>query len=189
MVGALAWGAGVQQMDLTPHPASPAVGNWQVRFSWRATADWLTLRWRIAGEGELAIPPLAGRCRADGLWQATCFEIFVRHGEGPGYSEFNLSPSERWAAYEFDGYREGIRERDLPRAPVCSWRAGSAFSLFDAAVPVAGLPALPAGFGASAVIEETDGTKSYWALAHPMAKPDFHDPACFAGRLAAPPAP
>jgi hypothetical protein len=34
--------------------------------------------------------------------------------------------------------------------------------------------------GLSAVIEEKDGTKSYWAIAHPAEKPDFHDPACFA---------
>jgi len=29
--------------------------------------------------------------------------------------------------------------------------------------------------GVSAVIEESDGTKSYWALAHPPGEPDFHD--------------
>jgi hypothetical protein len=33
-------------------------------------------------------------------------------------------------------------------------------------------------------LEEQDGTKSYWALAHPPGdKPDFHDPACFAAHL------
>jgi hypothetical protein len=37
--------------------------------------------------------------------------------------------------------------------------------------------------GLSAVLEEKDGTKSYWALAHPREKPDFHDPGCFAARL------
>ena len=34
-----------------------------------------------------------------------------------------------------------------------------------------------------AVLEEKDGTKSYWALAHPGGKPDFHDPGCFAAHL------
>ena len=28
--------------------------------------------------------------------------------------------------------------------------------------------------GLSAILEEEDGTKSYWALAHPPDKPDFH---------------
>jgi hypothetical protein len=37
--------------------------------------------------------------------------------------------------------------------------------------------------GLSAVLEEKDGTKSYWALAHPGEKPDFHDAGCFAAHL------
>jgi hypothetical protein len=38
--------------------------------------------------------------------------------------------------------------------------------------------------GVSAILEEKDGTKSYWALAHPTGdKPDFHDRACFAAHL------
>ena len=40
--------------------------------------------------------------------------------------------------------------------------------------------------GLSAIIEETDGAKSYWALAHPPGKPDFHHPTCFAATLAPP---
>jgi hypothetical protein len=39
--------------------------------------------------------------------------------------------------------------------------------------------------GLSAVIEEKDGTLSYWALAHPPGRADFHDPACFALELPA----
>ena len=39
--------------------------------------------------------------------------------------------------------------------------------------------------GLSMVIEEKDSTKSYWAIAHPSGKPDFHDPACFALQLPA----
>ena len=38
--------------------------------------------------------------------------------------------------------------------------------------------------GLSAVLEEKDGTKSYWALAHMGEKPDFHAPGCFTARLA-----
>jgi len=41
--------------------------------------------------------------------------------------------------------------------------------------------------GVSAVIEEADGTKSYWALAHPGDEPDFHDEAGFVLELPASP--
>ena len=37
--------------------------------------------------------------------------------------------------------------------------------------------------GLSAVIEDTSGGKSYWALAHPPGKPDFHHADCFALEL------
>jgi len=47
------------------------------------------------------------------------------------------------------------------------------------------LPEHPEKLGLSAVIEEIDGTKSYWALAHPPGKPDFHHPDCFALTLPA----
>ena len=39
--------------------------------------------------------------------------------------------------------------------------------------------------GLSAVIEETSGRKSYWALAHPPGKADFHHSDCFALELPA----
>ena len=42
----------------------------------------------------------------------------------------------------------------------------------------------PWRLGLSAVLEAKDGTKSYWALAHPPGdQPDFHHPDCFAARL------
>ena len=37
--------------------------------------------------------------------------------------------------------------------------------------------------GLSAILEEKDGTKSYWALAHGREKPDFHSPDCFTAKL------
>jgi len=150
-------------------------------------AQWLQLRWRIEGATRLVVPPLAGKGRADGLWKTTCFELFIRPGDTPAYSEFNLSPSERWAAYDFASYREGMAERGLPRDPDCALRGTGDLRIFDAAIPAAGLPPLPWHCGISAVIEEDGGALSYWALAHPPGKPDFHAPACFTLPIAAPP--
>jgi hypothetical protein len=151
--------------------------------------DWLRLRWRIEGCGKLVIPPFAGKGRADGLWRTTCFEAFLKPQGGTCYVELNLSPSERWAAYDFADRRKGMAERVFPHEPQCTMRLGSSFAIFDAAVPVAGLPVLPCALGMSAVIEEEGGTMSYWALAHPPGEPDFHHPACFAATLPAPQAP
>ena len=35
----------------------------------------------------------------------------------------------------------------------------------------------------SAIIEDTNGNRSFWALAHPPGEPDFHDAACFAAQV------
>lgn len=149
-------------------------------------AGWLRVRWRIEGAQNLVVPPFAGRGRAEELWRTTCFELFLRPHGGDDYVELNLSPSERWAAYDFTGYRDGMSERPASREPDCTMRVGSSFAIFDAAIPRDVLPALPAAANFTAVIEEEGGVKSFWALAHSAQKPDFHDGACFTAELAPP---
>ena len=56
----------------------------------------------------------------------------------------------------------------------------------DVSIPIAGLPQTDCAMGLSAILEEKGGTISYWALAHPEGKPDFHAAACFAAELPAP---
>lgn len=176
--------------SLSSHPSHPPVAVTSVEARVLSLdAHWLTLRWRVEGAQRLVLPAFAGRARTDGLWQTTCFELFVRDPDGEGYAEFNFSPSQQWAAYDFSGYREGMAERAMPRAPVCTPRRGQSVLIFDVAMPTAALPPLPASIGLTAVIEEEGGHKSYWAIAHREDRPDFHHASCFAGLLEAPSAP
>lgn len=177
----------MQTHQLVSHPAHPpvAVTNVEAKIIGQ-DAQWLRARWRIDGAQQLVVPTFAGKGRADGLWHTTCFELFLKPEGGSSYVELNLSPSERWNAYDFAAYRWDMSERPFPREPECTIRQGSSFAIFDAAIPVAGLPGGECAMGLSAVIEEAGGTKSYWALVHPDAKPDFHAPACFAATLPAP---
>jgi hypothetical protein len=172
---------------LIAHPDHPPanISRIEARIIGR-DASWLRVRWRIEGSQALVVPAFAGKGRADDLWKSTCFELFLNPLGGEPYCELNLSPSERWNAYDFDGYREGMRERPFPREPECTIRQGSSFAIFDAAIPAAGLPGADCAMGLSAVIEEEGSALSYWALAHPEGKPDFHAPACFAATLPAP---
>jgi hypothetical protein len=177
----------MQTHQLIAHPAHPSarVTGIEARVI-GFDADWLRVRWRIDGAQDLIIPPFAGRGRADELWKTTCFELFLRPEASDAYVEINLSPSERWAAYDFASYREGMSERPASREPDSTIRQGSSFAIFDAAIPRDVLPALPAAANFTAVIEERGGVRSFWALGHPAARPDFHDPACFTAELAPP---
>lgn len=177
----------MQTHPLVAHPGHPplSVASVEGRII-GVDANWLRVRWRLEGSQQLVVPAFGGKGRADELWKTTCFELFLKPAGGEAYSEINLSPSERWNAYDFDGYRAGMRERPFPHEPECTMRQGSSFAIFDAALPTAGLPAVDCTIGLSAVIEEQGGTRSYWALAHPDGEPDFHALACFAAVLPAP---
>lgn len=176
----------MQTHQLVAHAAHPplAVRRVEARIL-SHTDNWLRVRWRIDGPDKLVVPAFAGKGRADNLWETTCFEMFMMSRDGtPGYCEINLSPSERWAAYDFSAYRDGMVERPFAREPDCVMRTGQAMAIFDASIPRVQVPQPPCSIGLAAVIEETGGVKSYWALSHHKEKPDFHDPACFTAGLA-----
>jgi hypothetical protein len=160
-------------MQLIPHPDWPASAIEAIEVDARFAAAAAVLSYRVRGPGPLLPAPAAAE-RADDLWRHTCFELFIGVG-GEGYYEFNFSPSTQWAAYRFEGYREGRSDVTLA-APAIE-------RLADGVRVTVDLSALPSGewrIGLSAVIEEADGTMSYWALAHPPGKADFHDPVCLA---------
>ncbi len=177
----------MQTYRLVSHPSQPPLTITGIEAKVIGfDGEWLRVRWRVDGAQALVVPAFAGRGRSDDLWKTTCFELFLRPQDGEAYTELNLSPSERWAAYDFSSYREDMKDRPASREPDCAIRLGSSFAIFDAAIPRDLLPALPADANFACVIEEDGGRLSYWAMAHPEAKPDFHDPACFANTLAPP---
>ncbi len=160
-------------MQLLPHPASPPRAVRTVAVSTDLRRGPCTLTYRVVGDVVMA--PAKASARANNLWQHTCFELFVWPVGGAEYYEFNFSPSTQWAAYRLAGYRSGMRDLEIAAPAIERLEDGVRVSV--------GLSELPAGewrVGLSAVIEDADGTISYWALAHPQGKPDFHDPACFA---------
>lgn len=166
------------RLPLIPHPISPHAGL-TLEVEARRAGRVMSLEYVLAGPVEMARwPQAAARARTDGLWQATCFEAFVRTTEG--YVEYNLSPSGAWAAYRFDSYREGMRELEMPAPFIVTRTAQGRFVLTaDVTLPEDAGEAV----GLAAVIESFDGTIAYWALAHPSDKPDFHHPDSFALEL------
>jgi len=165
---------------LVAHPDFPPRSVRGLSVQWVETGHALRLRYRVDGHENLVIPAFAGRGRADELWRTTCFELYLQPEGDTAYVEFNFSPSQRWAAYDFEDYREGMRERPLAAEPVGEAAAGERLFVQDVLLDTAALPPKPWALGLSAILEEDDGTVSYWALEHSPGKPDFHHPACFA---------
>jgi hypothetical protein len=129
-------------------------------------------------------PRFAGR-----LWEHNCCEVFVARRGEPGYREINLSPSGEWAAYAFERYREraqfdGLDGLDAEAAGsdpgIVMARSKTVLEL-EATIRLDRLlPARALALGLSAVIEHADGSLSYWAIAHPPGRPDFHHTDAFA---------
>ena len=179
-------------VSLIPHAASPPRLVEAVSVRLAVQARFLWLNYEVQHRAGLLLGDKQGR--QDRLWSSTCFELFAREPGAAGYIEFNFAPLAAWAAYSFSGRRTGMTSPEGISPPHLvdgrlEDRAGEIdrYYEFAATIPREGILAGSPHIGLSAVIEETDGTKSYWALAHTNPeKPDFHHPDCFALELPAP---
>ena len=134
-----------------------------------------------APAARFVIPADGEGLRRDELWRTTCFEAFLARAGDPAYAEWNFAPSSDWASYEFDDYRAGMRPADVAAPPYI--RVEDNLTWWTLGATIAVPAAITWNLGLSAVLEEQDGTKSFWALAQPDGPPYFHDPACFIAML------
>jgi hypothetical protein len=141
----------------------------------------LMVTYRIPGDTTgLVFAPKQETVVRDKLWQHTCFEAFIRPAGSAEYIELNFSPSTQWAAYRFEDYRDGMRAFSVghvPKIVSTPWR--NRYELSAGLEMPAEWETLLWQVNIAAVLEERDGTRSYWALAHPPGEPDFHNRDCF----------
>jgi hypothetical protein len=175
---------------LQRHPRSPCAAVHGIETLVDLESDGrLRLTYTVTGALEaLRIPPPGASERADGLWNHTCLEAFIAVPERAGYWECNFAPSTQWAIYRFDGYRTGMAPlADSQPVAITQHRDAGGLAL-SVVLSLHELPLLGEAtrlrLALATVIEERSGRLSYWALAHPPGKPDFHHPASFVLTLA-----
>jgi hypothetical protein len=164
------------RFSLSRHPGTPCEAIDRIDAVVEARGRRLRLGYHVQGRiGDLVIPERRAGRRMDELWRTTCLEAFAQPVPGEAYCEVNASPSTDWAAYQFDRYRDGMRALELEQAPVVDAEAEADLLRVEVALilPEVLVPGVWR-LGLSAVIEERGGAKSYWALAHPPGRPDFH---------------
>jgi hypothetical protein len=173
---------------LARHPDTPSPAIERIEVELEPDARGTRLCYRLIGDAErvVAAPPAPGEPprRRDELWRSTCCELFLREAAGAGYREYNFAPCGDWAAYRFSGYRAGCASLET-RAPriVLECSPGAivlTVTLSDLSLndPLEGLDKAQR-IGLACVVE-TATELSYWALAHPPGKPDFHHASAFA---------
>tara|TARA_R110000824_G_scaffold191889_2_gene373666 strand:+ start:355 stop:936 length:582 start_codon:yes stop_codon:yes gene_type:complete len=166
------------RLNLQCHPSTPTSAIDQVTVQWSMSeTGTIWLRYHSVGHvEEVKLPDHLDQSeRMDGLWQNSCFELFLKEPGKERYCEFNFSPSGNWAAYGFDHYRDGMSPLTLAQNPEIFMDFSDTHIGLEASF---GLPEIwvqkEFDAGLSAVIEMQDGEKSLWALAHPAGRPDFH---------------
>jgi hypothetical protein len=169
--------------ELVAHPQSrPGPVKRIVASASRTSEGALALSYSI--EGDMARVRIASPRPARigyKLWRHTCCEVFLGMAGNEPYSEFNFSPSGEWAAYAFSGYREGAPLDGEALNPQISAQLSQDRLELSALVDLKALslkePKLRVGL--AVIVEQQDGGMSFWALAHPPGKPDFHHRAGF----------
>jgi hypothetical protein len=164
---------------LVPHPSTPA-GAFGVAAGVERVGRGLRFAYRLVGSlRDVRVPPQTPSARRDRLWEHTCFEAFVQVDGETSYVELNVAPSTEWAIYAFAGYREAAPPPAVE--PVVAVRHGVESIDLEATVALGRPGALRVGL--TAVVETTDGRRTYWALAHPSPAPDFHRAEGFVARV------
>ena len=179
-----------QSSVLHCHPDTPCAAVESIEAALcREPGNVLSVTYKLKGVVEQLRSPSDGSARrADGLWQHTCFELFIGANNAAEYYEFNLSPSGEWQAYEFRSYRDGGPLQADGLEPRIAVQRGADTLELSAVLSLEFLPGIKSGLclrlGLAAVVEDGRGQLSYWALKHPPGKPDFHHAEAFALELA-----
>ena len=152
-----------------------------VSASLESTSEGCRAAFRFDGDiAAIKVPEADVPERTDELWRTTCFEIFWQPDGGSYYREFNLSPSTRWAAYDFDSFREGMRNAPAERVAIsCSHDAAS----LTLEVDIASQLPVPANVALNGIVEDKDGNIQFWALAFEEGKAEFHSEVCRQWRI------
>ena len=160
-------------MSLKPHPDDRCDAVTRIDVEVARRESLLELRYLLSGRiEEVRLPPFATPRRGDELWQHSCFEAFIRAPGEAGYVELNFAPSGEWAVYRFARYRGGRSDAEVEPLEFAT-SADGRYELHGSCL--LDLPGqAPWQLNITAIVEETNGCKSYWALAHPPGKADFH---------------
>lgn len=167
-----------QTFSLQPFSENESVSNLKIAGNIARNGNLLIISYALTGNlNEVEVtPPSDTPTRKNELWQNTCFEFFLGIKDSPRYWEFNLSPCGDWNVYNFDDYRQGMREEvTFTMLPFSVQQSEECCAIaldidLDKIVSIEQKIEL----AITTVIKTNAGEVSYWALAHKGVEADFH---------------
>lgn len=127
---------------------------------------------------EYVFPSTSTPKRANELWKATCFELFLANENEEAYYELNFSSSLAWNFYALDAYRGKVEEIELFSMPKIEvFEAKNSFKiLFE--LRVKNLEKFEL-YNVASILLNQEHERTFWTLKHLKTKPDFHDREAF----------
>lgn len=148
----------------------------------RCDANILNMSFELSGAlDEISLAkPVKSPARIQGLWQTTCFEVFIKNQESEEYIEFNFSSEYDWNCFYFPNKKSRLKEyQKITNLSVNSVKENTTFFI-ESSVD---LNKLPDGLwkknkmriGPAAILESKTKELTYWACKHLDKVPNFHN--------------
>jgi hypothetical protein len=118
--------------------------------------------------------------RVIGLWESTCFEIFIKNPLSDSYYEFNFSPEGHWNCFYFNNPKEKLKECTNVAFPVSAVTIAPEHYRFSIEINTESLKegfwsSKEMEFGLTTIIEDEKNNLSFWAIEHHDEAPNFHN--------------
>jgi len=169
-------------IKLKPHTA---INNLTVEASLKVTRESIGLIFRVKGDIEAYLfPEEKQTLRADELWKATCFELFLAHEDGEEYFELNISPSLAWNFYKLKSYRATLQPFLFSAIPtITTQKSKNCYTLtFNLTQEELDFRAFKR-YNLATILLTKEQKQTFWALNPLSEKTDFHDKGSFMSRL------
>jgi len=136
----------------------------------------VVLRFLIKGELEgYSFPPEAKQRRANELWKATCFELFLANSKQDEYYELNFSSSLEWNVYYLNTYRADVQEVKLENEPKIEVHSAvDKFEIFfELDLELLSLKDFDI-YNVASILLTQENERTFWSVKHENDVPDFH---------------
>ncbi len=111
--------------------------------------------------------------RANELWKATCFELFLANSNEESYYELNFSSSLAWNFYYLKHYRAEVKEVKLLNEPIIEvFEEESSFKI-ELQLEGFGFEKFDS-YNLASILLNKKNERTFWAMEHPKEKANFH---------------
>lgn len=160
--------------------SSEIIDNISIHSTFEFSKNKLCLTFRINGElKEYIFPKQSKLKKANELWKATCFELFLADEE-ERYYELNFSSSLVWNLYVLDAYRAEPKEFELEEEPnITIVQKDNEFHIvFELETKAINFEKFKY-YNMATILLNKEKERTFWTINHLNDTPNFHNKESF----------